>query len=50
MSPDNAFPQTLTTDSPALLLVDDDPDLRESLRLEFADRGYDVWERRYRET
>lgn len=44
MSPDNAFLQTLTTDSPALLLVDDDPDLRESLRLEFTDRGYDVWE------
>lgn len=29
---------------PALLLVDDDKDLRESLRLEFSERGYDVWE------
>lgn len=29
---------------PTLLLVDDDKDLRESLRLEFSERGYDVWE------
>ncbi len=29
---------------PALLLIDDDLDLRESLRLEFSERGYDVWE------
>lgn len=29
---------------PTLLLIDDDLDLRESLRLEFSERGYDVWE------
>jgi two-component system, response regulator RegA len=32
------------TVQPTLLLVDDDLDLRESLRLEFSERGYDVWE------
>ncbi len=30
--------------APSLLLVDDDLNFRESLRLEFSDRGYDVWE------
>lgn len=38
-----ATPQ-IPLNTPSLLLIDDDKDLRESLRLEFADRGYDVWE------
>lgn len=33
-----------TPPPPALLLIDDDLDFRESLRLEFSERGYDVWE------
>lgn len=37
-------PNQGTPSPPTLLLIDDDLDLRESLRLEFCERGYDVWE------